>query len=41
MQVHEAIAAALLEHHVDTVFGLMGDANMRVIRLAWQMRTPG
>ncbi|PRZ43190.1 thiamine pyrophosphate-dependent acetolactate synthase large subunit-like protein [Antricoccus suffuscus] len=28
MQVHEAIAAALLEHDVDTVFGLMGDANM-------------
>jgi len=28
MQVHEAIAAALLEHEVDTVFGLMGDANM-------------
>ncbi|TQM11372.1 thiamine pyrophosphate-binding protein [Pseudonocardia kunmingensis] len=28
VRVYEAFAAALLEHGVDTVFGLMGDANM-------------
>ncbi|GAA3527181.1 thiamine pyrophosphate-binding protein [Amycolatopsis ultiminotia] len=28
MRVYEAFAAALLEHNADTVFGLMGDANL-------------
>lgn len=28
MKVHEAVAAAVARHGIDTIFGLMGDANM-------------
>lgn len=31
LRVHEAIAQALIDHGVDTLFGLMGDANMFII----------
>jgi len=31
MRVHSAIASALADHSVDTIFGVMGDANMSII----------
>lgn len=31
MKTHEAVAAALIDHGVDTVFGLVGDANLYIM----------
>lgn len=31
MEVHAALAASLMDHHVDTVFGVIGDGNMFMV----------